>query len=448
MPGQLTIRASGGKPGGSRSLALRPINLARESNTTLSVSSEQSPALPASSDVAPLLLVVMFGGYLALGVLDGGGGVLWPDVIDAFGISKGAFGVASGVGVAIVFPVMIFAAQIANRVDKRLILSGGFMAMIFAALIAIGGRGAMLMTLLMLLRGLSVALLDLGNNAIAIDYQRSSNRHIMGPLHSMYSLGTLIGAIVVWGLFAAGGDFRGAYVAFGLIFTTMFVLSLRSMRGRTRIKGAKTAPIPFSITIALLKRKEIMLLGGIGGLCIFGELIVTQWSGIYLRDERGFSENSRVIAIAMYGMTMFLARLFNGPIVNLLGLKRMLIRRWSRYGPWRGIDRLGTVAAICAAGVCLFRDRSGGDDSAGTKHCRYRGSSAICRRDRSGHCHQLHRVAFGPILAGGVATVGNPQQVMLLEILTGIMVTLLSLGIVTDHLRHEPQADALAGELL
>ena len=45
------------------------------------------------------------------------------------------------------------------------------------------------------------------------------------------------------------------------------------------------------------------------------------------------------------------------------------------------------------------------------------------------------------MLAGGVATIGNPQSVMLLEVLAGIVAALFSLGIVTNHLRHEPDSD-------
>jgi MFS family permease len=412
------------------------------------VKSEQPSTLQTASYVAPLLLVVMFGGYLALGVLDGGGGVLWPDVIDAFGVSNGVFGVASGVGVAVVFPVMMFAAQIANRVDKRLILSGGFVAMMGAALIAIGGTGALLMTLLMLLRGLSIALIDLGNNAIAIDYQRSSNKHIMGPLHSMYSLGTLLGALVVWALFAAGGNFRSAYIAFGLIFTTMFVLSLLSMRGGTRIKGVRTAPIAFSITKGLLKRKEIILLGGISGLCIVGELIVTQWSGIYLRDERGFSESSRVITIAIYGMTMFLVRMFNGPIVNLLGPKRMLFID----GAFTALGGILIVSGLAQPVVLLGFVFSGlGLAGMIPLALSIAGVAApLQSAAATGAVMVISYIglAFGPILAGAVATIGNPQSVMLLEVLAGITAALFSLGLVTNHLQYDPDSESLAGELI
>jgi len=226
------------------------------------------------------------------------------------------------------------------------------------------------------------------------------------------------------------------------------VLSLLSMRGGTRIKGAKTAPIPFSITMALLKRKEILLLGGISGLCIFGELIVTQWSGIYLRDERGFSENSRVIAIAIYGTTMFLVRLFNGPIVNLLGPRRTLF-----------IDGMFTAlgGALIVSGlaqpVVLLGFAFSGLGLAGMipLALSIAGVAApLQSAAATGAVMVISYVglAFGPMLAGIVATIGDPQSVMLLEMLAGIMAAIFSLGIVTNHLQYDPDSESLAGELL
>ena len=57
-------------------------------------------------------------------------------------------------------------------------------------------------------------------------------------------------------------------------------------------------------------------------------------------------------------------------------------------------------------------------------------------------------LAFGPMLAGGVATIENPQSVMLLEVLAGIIAAIFSLGIVTNHLQYDPDSELLAGELL
>jgi len=57
-------------------------------------------------------------------------------------------------------------------------------------------------------------------------------------------------------------------------------------------------------------------------------------------------------------------------------------------------------------------------------------------------------LAFGPMLAGVVATIGNPRSVMLLEVLAGITAALFSLGIVTNHLLYDPDSESLAGELL
>lgn len=412
----------------------------------MSTRAERAPTAPASY-VAPLLLVVMFGGYLALGVLDGGGGVLWPDVIDAFGVSKAQFGLASGIGIAIVFPIMIFAGPIANRVDKRLILTGGFIAMMGAAAIVIGGSGALLMLFLMMLRGLSVALLDLGNNAIAIDYQRDAKRHIMGPLHSMYSLGTLVGAIVVFVLFEAGGNFKTAYAGFAVIFTTMFILSLLTLRNRKRVKGARAAKIPLSITLDLLKRREIVLLGGICGLCIIGEMVVTQWSGIYLRDGRGFGENSRVIAIGIYGTTMFLGRLFNGPIVNALGPKRTLVADGicTAFGGLLMLSGLPQPVvmlgfALVGLGLAGMIPLALSIAGVAAPHQSAAATGAVMFVSYLG-------LAFGPMLAGAVATLANVRVVMGLEVLAGVLAALFALGVATNSIHFDSLPESHAPDI-
>ena len=67
-----------------------------ESTTTIA-RPEASTAPPKStlfSSSATPLLALMLSAFVGLGVLYGGGGVLWNDVIDTFGISKGMFGLA------------------------------------------------------------------------------------------------------------------------------------------------------------------------------------------------------------------------------------------------------------------------------------------------------------------------------------------------------------------
>ncbi|MEA2582221.1 MAG: hypothetical protein QOF33_306, partial [Thermomicrobiales bacterium] len=177
------------------------------------------------------LLVLMFGAFIGLGLLDGAGGVLWTDVLDAFGVSKGVFGLLGGLGLALSFPILIFGGRLAERFDKRSLLALSFAGMGVASVgLLTGAGGIAVFALCLILRAASITLLDLSNNALAMDYEQAANRHIMSPLHAGFSGGTMLGAGVVWIALAAGGGFRTVYLGLAAIFALAVIWTLRLRR--------------------------------------------------------------------------------------------------------------------------------------------------------------------------------------------------------------------------
>jgi fucose permease len=272
------------------------------------------------------LLVLMFGAFIGLGLLDGAGGVLWTDVIDAFGVSKGVFGLLSGFGLAVSFPILIFGGRLAERFDKRSLLAISFFGMGLASLGLLTGTGGIaVFALCLILRASSITLLDLSNNALAMDYEQATNRRIMSPLHAGFSGGTMLGAGLVWLALAAGGGFRAVYLGLAAIFAVAVLWTLR-------LRGARASPerpvirseAP-SVALSLLRRRDIRWFAAITGLAFGGEALISQWAGIYLRDERGFSARVGVFAIAAYGLAMFVGRVTNAPITTRLGDRRAIL---------------------------------------------------------------------------------------------------------------------------
>ncbi|MEA2595519.1 MAG: hypothetical protein QOF01_1988 [Thermomicrobiales bacterium] len=266
------------------------------------------------------LLVLMFGAFIGLGLLDGAGGVLWTDVLDAFGVSKGVFGLLSGLGLALSFPILIFGGRLAERFDKRSLLALSFAGMGVASVgLLTGAGGIAVFALCLILRAASITLLDLSNNALAMDYEQAANRHIMSPLHAGFSGGTMLGAGVVWIALAAGGGFRTVYLGLAAIFALAVIGTLRLRRTVVlphHPPDEREAP---TVALSLLRRHDIRWFAAITGLAFAGESLISQWAGIYLREERDFSARIGVFAIAAYGLAMFLGRVTNGPITARLG---------------------------------------------------------------------------------------------------------------------------------
>lgn len=391
-----------------------------------------------ASSIALIVLIVMFSGYLSIGLVDGGGGVLWPEVIDGFGVSDGIYGLASGLGLVIAFPIMLFAGRIADRFDKRTILFGAFVAMALSAGVLAIGTGALMLTLVMVLRGFSVGLFDLGNNSIAIEYERDSGRHVLGPLHASYSGGALLGALIIWGAFALGGTYKAVFTGFAIAFVVAAVVAWKARSGESA-PSVRTEPVSVSATIRLLKNRDIRLLGAVTALCMFSEIVVSQWSGIYLDDERHVGSTTRVLAIALYGGLMFLGRMFNGPIVRKLGTRNTLIADGASTafgvamifagGPsWLAVIGCGLAGLGLAGMIPLALS------IAGVVHPE-EGATASGSILLIGYTG----LAIGPFIAGLVSTLTSPRGVMMLAFVAGSAVVFLAFQIRSTTMTHDQQ---------
>jgi MFS family permease len=335
----------------------------------------------------------------------------------------------------IAFPVMMLAGRIADRFDKRSLLLVAFLGLTLTAASLASAGNALLLVGILVIRGFSVSLIDIGNNAIAIDYERSSGRHILGPLHAMYSGGALIGALGVWGIFALGGSYRTVYFTFAGLFLLLALLAWRA-RSRPGPPDVRTEPVSITATLHLLRNRDIRLLGAITALSMFGAILVSQWAGIYLRDERDAGETVRVLAVALYGGLMFVGRAFNGPVVQLLGVRWTLVGQGalaaigglmiSAGGPlWLAVLGCG-LAGLGLAGLIPLALSIGGvlfpRESASV-------SGAVLLIGYVG-------LAAAPFLAGLVATLISARVVMALTAVAGLLVVTIAFRLRATRMVH------------
>ena len=264
-------------------------------------------------------LALVAGSFGALGLLEGSGGALWPDILDSFDVSKGFYGAASGIGLTLAFPVLFYGGRLTTRFDKALLVAFAGSLLGVASLGLTSGAGAAVFVVLMVARGVGIALLDMSANAIAMDVERAMGRHLMSPLHAGFSGGTVVGAGIAWVAFALGGDHVAVYLLMSVLFG-LFVAGALAVwrqgaipRSRTEVAGASAA------SFRLLRYPQVRALAVITGIAFCGELLIAQWIGLYLRNERGYGASTGVRAVILLGGAMFLGRLVNGPLTERLG---------------------------------------------------------------------------------------------------------------------------------
>ncbi len=267
------------------------------------------------------ILAVIAVALAGLGVAAGAGGATWPDVLDSFGVSDGAFGLLNGMAIVLSLPILVFGGRVIGRIGKiPLLMASAAGFVIFAAGFVFAPRAFAVFAALMLIRGLSFAVIDLSANALAMDAERVAKKHVMSPLHAGYSAGTIVGAAMTALLFSAGSSFKAVYLILIAIFIGVF-LAPALVGFRDRLAEPSTDSSEEGVSLSGFRDPTIRLAAIMTGLSFGGEVLIAEWIAIYLRDERGLSSSTGALAVTSYGVALMVGRIINGPFVNKLGLK-------------------------------------------------------------------------------------------------------------------------------
>jgi predicted MFS family arabinose efflux permease len=277
------------------------------------------PTTPLRAELRAILIVIAVA-LVGLGVVAGAGGATWPDVLDAFDVTDGWFGLLNGLGIILSLPLLVYGGRVTARTGKIPLLVAAAGGMIVVALgFIFAPRAFLVFAVLMLIRGVAFAMLDLSANALAIDAERVAKKHVMSPLHAGYSAGAVAGAGLTAILFSADFGFKTIYVIIVAIFVGIALVPAlvgykdRLSQGDSGKSGA--------VSLSGLREPTIRLAAIMTGLSFAGEVLIAEWVAIYLRDERGFSGSTGALAVTSYGIALMIGRLVNGPFVNKIGLK-------------------------------------------------------------------------------------------------------------------------------
>jgi fucose permease len=139
-------------------------------------------------------------------------------------------------------------------------------------------------------------------------------------LHATFSAGSIVGAGAVALALAAGLGFRSLYAALAVGLVVMAVAFILPVRSLDRLVTG-TSEKPMRGFRPAFRLGRIRLCALLTGLSFGGEIVVADWTSIYLRDERDVSGSFAAACIVAFGIAMFLGRVLNGPMIRLLGVR-------------------------------------------------------------------------------------------------------------------------------
>lgn len=282
----------------------------------------------AEANRSPLVLAVCYLGFVSLGLPDTLIGVAWPSVRGTFGLNQSDLSWVFIGGGCAYFLSSFFAGRLLTVMNVGLLLAAS------SGLVALSGAEyALARTWAFfiagaLLQGLGSGAIDAGlNHYVATHF---SPRH-MNWLHACYSLGAMLGPVVMSTMVTRFGSWRMGYATVALLLAFLALLFLATRRSWDDAPGIQQPsphedPPELSSVVALTRRivwLQMALFFIYTGL----EVAVGQWSYTLLTESRAFSAPLAGWCVTLYWASILLGRIAFGFVVDRIDLDQLI--RWS-----------------------------------------------------------------------------------------------------------------------
>ena len=270
-----------------------------------------------------VLLFIAYLGFISLGLPDTVIGVAWPSVRDHFDLPQSALALIFFGSGCSYFVSSFFSGRFLKLFRIGTLLAAS------SALVACSGLGYAsapvwaVFAACSLLHGLGSGAIDSGlNHYVAHHF---SARH-MNWLHGCYSIGAMLGPLIMTSFITRSGSWRSGYLTVAmilLILATLFAVTRRRWENNEASEDQSTIG-PAATTGETLRSglvwMHIILFFVYTGL----EVTVGQWSFTVLTEGRGNSTQTAGLWVTGYWASIAAGRFLFGMIVERLGADRLL----------------------------------------------------------------------------------------------------------------------------
>jgi fucose permease len=286
------------------------------------------------------LLLICYIGFVSLGLPDTLIGVAWPSIRRSFGLQQSDVSWIFVGGGCSYFVSSFFAGRLLKRFNVGVLLAAS------SALVALSGfdyslaRVWPLFALGSLLQGLGSGAIDAGlNHYVASHF---SARH-MNWLHACYSLGAMVGPLLMTGTIAWWNSWRLGYFVVALTLLSLAVLFILTMEeweepGETPRCASVQAEETNRVTAVALGNRMVWLHILLFFIYTGLEVALGQWSFTVLTEDRIVSQKVAGLWVTLYWASIFVGRVVFGFVVDRTGIDAFI--------------QLSMVAAL--AGTALF----------------------------------------------------------------------------------------------
>lgn len=269
---------------------------------------------------------------------------LVPDAKARLGLDDAALGtLLLGLGIGSLAALPFAGPLVQGAGPRRVMLVAGLVFCAMMPALALAPSPWALAGLLALF-GAATACVDVAMNAQAVLVEKATGRTLMSGFHGAYSLGALVGSLLMTGLLAAGL----APVACAALLGATCALAL-GVRAGSLLPRAKDAEPPR----LLLPRGRLALLGALCFAAFLLEGAILDWSGVFIRFVLAEPASRAGLGFAALSVAMTVGRLTGDAVVRQLGPMRVMAAGGALAALGFALAAWGPALPVFLAGCAL-----------------------------------------------------------------------------------------------
>lgn len=273
--------------------------------------------------MATFLLIIIYVGYIGLGVPDSLLGAAWPAIYRHFAIPSSFAGFISLATSACTFFSSLASARVINRFGTGVVAAFSTSITALALLgISFSGHWAFLLLFAIPL-GLGAGAIDSGlNGYVALHY----NAKQMSFLHCFYGVGVAVSPYLLSFALSGEGGWREGYRTVSFLQMGIAALLILSLPLWRKMRNAE----PPENKQRVLPLKEIIKIKGIVPIWLMFiascsvEACCTTWGSTYLVEHRGFDISDAAKTVTLYFIGLALGRILSGLISNYFTPRKIM----------------------------------------------------------------------------------------------------------------------------
>lgn len=253
--------------------------------------------------------------FFILGVLSANWITRIPDVKSNFALSKGTLGlVLTGIPLGGILIMLIVGRFISKYGSKKMTMAGTLLYHAAIPLIFLMPNYVVLWMFLLIV-GVGATVMDMSMNSQGVEIERLLKTSIMSSLHAFFSIGGVVGSVMGGIFILVKIDPEIHLLIVSLLFLPFTLFSFRYLRTE-RLEPVYFKDSKRMSNKQLFTSKEIWVLGIIVFIAVLAEMMMSDWSILYLLEYNTAQANIAFLGFGIFSLAMTIGRLSGDVLSN------------------------------------------------------------------------------------------------------------------------------------